>query len=577
MQAGAHLASLSSRRWVELLERPQRARTMSISRKKAKVSAYASEYTTAPSAPTSPIHHQHSVARPSQVNLNPGLGLEELGSCLPQHGTDFALPSAPQKELPHSDVATSSNATSQGSLSAIPPSLSSFQSASYLTHYSSYPYSQDTVLPSTRKRKISQSSVEERRPTSSYEISYNAAYPSPSSFGTCEQQSLAAGPALRVPGGNGLAYTPVSLSASSSSSSSYPSYFGFDPTQNPSSSSTSSSAVFGSQAPVAEGQPEFSTLTSSFTPPAAGSVARNPPQNLAYYALAAGQQRGGYLAYEPPVQYQAVQQPAYYPATVPAPVADLAPASSLLPPPVGGFLRPAQQQQYAHPERQYANLPRYSLRSSSRGQTPSASVRSQPEQRTPTQNGFTAGSGTVRTSLSMSPTDVLAGPTVRPTYANTRSSGPYLHSPEVPVPAPSAPPAPLSAAGSRSLHSTPSAAARPSQPGSVAALSSLPLPALQTASAQLDGAYRPGYASSYSTGALPAQSMLPVHNGNVALAPQMQYQTQQPTQSFYSSFSNNGFPGVMYWPGVVAFAGAGSSQPYALPLPNVQSWMQRFA
>lgn len=108
-------------------------------------------------------------------------------------------------------------------------------------------------------------------------------------------------------------------------------------------------------------------------------------------------------------------------------------------------------------------------------------------------------------------------------------------------------------------------------------LSSLPLPALPMAPTQSDGTYRPGYASSYSTGALPGQSMLPVHNGNVAPVSQMQCQTQQPAQAFYSSFSNNGFPGVMYWPGVVAFAGAGSSQPYALPLPHVQSWMHRFA
>ena len=552
---------------------------MSISRKRARVSAYASEYATAPSAPTSPIHHQHPTALPPQAGPNPGLGLEELGSCLPHRGADFALSSSSQNELPHSDIAIGSYAVSQGSLSAVPPSHPSFQAASYPTHYSAYPYPQDAALPLPRKRKISQSSVEERRPTSSYKISYNAAYPSPSSFGTSEQQRFAAGPALQVPGSNGLAYTPVSLSTSSSSSSSYPSYFGFDPTPNPSSSSSVSSAVFANQAPAAEGQPEFSTLTSSFTPPAAGSVARNPPQNLAYYALAAGQQRGGYLAYEPPVQYQAVQQPAYYSATAPAPATELAPASSLLPPPVGGFLRPAPQQQYAQPERQYVNLPRYSLRSSSRGQAPSASlVQWQPEQRTPTQNGFVAGTGTARSSLSLSPTDVLAGPTSPPALINTRPSRPYFHSPEVPAPPPSAPPAPLSAAGPPpSSLSTPSAASHPSQHGAAGELSCLPLPALQMAPTQADGTYRPGYASSYSTGALPGQSMLPVHNGNVVPVSQMQCQTQQPAQSFYSSFSNNGFPGVMHWPGVVAFAGAGSSQPYALPLPHVQSWMHRFA
>ena len=572
-QAAAHLAFPSLRRWVELLERPQRARTTSISRKKARVSAYASEYATAPSAPTSPIRHQHSVALPPQVDLNPGLGLEELCSYLPRHRADFDLPSASQNELPRGDITMG---TSQGSLSAVPPCHPSFQAASHPVPYWAHPYSQDAALPSTRKRKISQSSVEERRPTSSYEIPYNAAYPSPSSFGTSDQQRLLTGPALQVPGSNAAAYTPVSLSASSSSSSSYPSYFGFEAT-NPSSSTSSSSAVFGNQAPTAKGQPEFSTLTSSFTPPAAGSVARNPPQNLAYYALAAGQQRGGYLAYEPPVQYQPVQPPAYYPAVAPAPVTAPAPASNLLPPPVGGFLRSAPHPQYVHPERQYANLPRYSLRSSSRAHAPTASVQSQPEQRTPGQNGFVAGSSTVRTSLSLSPTDVLAGPTSRPALVNTRPSRPYFHSPEVPAPPPSAPPAPLSAAGPPSSLSTPGAAAQPSQPGAMMGLSSLPLPALQMGPAQLDDVHRPGYASSYSTGALPAQSMLPVHTGNVSTLPQMQYQAQQPTQSFYSSFSNNGFPGVMYWPGVAAFASVGAGQPYALPLPHMQSWMQRLA
>ena len=60
--------------------------------------------------------------------------------------------------------------------------------------------------------------------------------------------------------------------------------------------------------PGYEAQADFSTLTSKQTPPDV-RASRLQPTELAYYALAAGQQRGGYLAYQsaPAVQPAASQ------------------------------------------------------------------------------------------------------------------------------------------------------------------------------------------------------------------------------------------------------------------------------
>ena len=199
----------------------------------------------APSAPTSPIH---SVS-------NPGLGFD-----FTSYGPFV------QNTLPSTQFQ--------------PVSEPVVEHCGYPI-YAPSPYLPPPSVPvGPKKRKLSSGSADYHRPsTSSGPSSYY-----PQSMPIASSSSM-----LSIPSASsGLSNTFSSISTSSGAMD-----FGLHPSYH--------------GQPEQECQSEFSTLTSQQNPPDL-LASRSQPTELAYYALAAGQQRGGYLAYQPAVQPQAAME-----------------------------------------------------------------------------------------------------------------------------------------------------------------------------------------------------------------------------------------------------------------------------
>lgn len=228
-----------------MLQRPPHVRTMRSSSMRKKLKLDSS-FVTAPSAPASPT-------LPADANLGLGLNFDSISSIGPA-----VLPGS-------SSLAAESIAIPAYSSPAI-PTASSFASHAGQT--------------GSKKRKLSTSSADQPRPsTSSGTAGYHCnSLPLPSSTMMLPVSSASSGFTNT--------YTPISASSGAID-------YGFLPNQSGQADDST--------------QTEFSTLMAKQTPPDL-RASRDYPIELAYYALAAGQQRGGYLAYQP----AAVPAPSWY-------------------------------------------------------------------------------------------------------------------------------------------------------------------------------------------------------------------------------------------------------------------------
>lgn len=288
---------------------------------------------------------------------------------------------------------------------------------------------------------------------------------------------------------------------------------------------------------------DFTTLASSFTP--VGDVFARDPGNLAYYALAAGQSRGGYLSYQPARQPRLLQPP----------------------------------------QRVIANMPTRSTDATLQARPPHALV-------SESMAYSQSADGQVRTSQSLSPSDYRVG---QQDVAIRQHPQRYPHDKQQQRQMQQQTQQSLVPQAASRLHPSPvHHLAPPSAPAATVQLR--PHSTRSSPVAYYNGAAGPGVspsvalrASSRALGANgvslgnglvslhldPLMNPLRGTHGSAVQPPPNPPLAQLP--SYYSSFSNNGLPGVPYWSneGYARYAAPAALLSTAPPV--TWGWPQRFA
>ena len=439
----------------------------------------------APSAPTSPYH---STSTSGEYGL----------------GFDFACPTSHQPQT-----------QAVPSLNLRIPHYSHFPNIpiSHQQHHPTHPISSSDIhtyfgspasllyrsVPETKKRKMSddeQRYAFERRPSSS-RVSM-AGWSSNGQIPAASTSSSGRNP-----------YTiGSSLSTSSSSSASFP--------------NLPINAERNGSLQAIPPQADFSTLISSFKE--VDDLVNRNPGNLAYYALAAGQQRGGYLAYQP-VQHHT---------------------------------HPARTLEYSNLQIQQSHAP------VEMGSRPLARLPKQAQSAQIVPQYVIHGvPGSGRVSLSLSPTDVrLPRQTGRQKYLDASS-------PLSTLPLPSGSTF-LAARGNGNplryppSHSNSEVSSDQRPLASQFAAYTFPVPSSESMASTLS--------ASSPTVALSQQHKPSSHQAHAKFTLPNPYSAV--SHRSYSSFSNNGLPGVLHWPADIvaryyqSLNGTGSLNPAPLIFPE---------
>ena len=431
-------------RWLELLERPEQAKLSgSSSRKRARLGL-----NTSSAIPSAPLH-----------SVQKGWANQGSATELTSISADAALPTM----QPYSQGLGIASISHQSHPQALPEQQHLLNSRSI--YAIPQPSADSGQMIPTRARKRKMSSAEQCPILEPGLLSIDVPVAS-----WLSDRQIAATSSSRLP--TPMHAAPLPGYSDSVSVSSFP-----------------SSVNLNASAPHDQQQTEFTNLTSSFMP--ADDLAHRNSGNLAYYALAAGQQRGGYLAYQP------IWQQAY--------------------PAVWNRADPDQQQPLFTPATQRP-LARFT-----RQMNLSRAV--------PPGRGHQAH-GNARVSLSLSPADVRA--LRQPGHKQLMSTSSPNFCP---------PPSSLSACAIPTCRT----AYSPSSDFGPTGLEhrSLPphrgrvLPSFTPASLALPS-------SSSISSMTPAQA--PLHNGPAQAIHHLPLSYPTTTHMSYSSFSNNGLPGVLHWP-----------------------------
>lgn len=263
----------------------------------------------------------------------------------------------------------------------------------------------------------------------------------------------------------------------------------------------------------------FSTLTSSLNPPQ--DLQQSRPRDLTYYALAAGQQRGGYLTHQVVQPYELIHRPTDIPMQYTGPL------------PVNAYARP------------HMPLPRQTVAGPSDNGLPAGQV-------TPVLSMQQGGEPAQRVSLSLSPADIRGSHVhERALHPEARFVQAAMMGHGVPQPQRSqgnglvmqaSPILELPNMGSGQGHAFGHGASVVYTPGLPV---QPPVPMAPTVSQSLNSSPHPGIFT-------PMPSLQSLALGSVVPASMPPIVSSLPRSSAYnlgySTFANNGLPGVLSWP-----------------------------